>query len=215
MAITLWGRETSSNVQKVAWTLEELGLPYKQIPLGGRHGGTDAADYVAMNPNKLVPTLSDGDLVIWESHAIVRYLCAAYGRTTLWREDLAERAKVDQWTDWVATNFQPAWLAVFWLTVRTPPEKQDPAAIKAALAKASDAFAILDAQLGKGSFLAGDSLSYADIVAGIALYRWYTMDIERRDTPHVAAYYERLSGRAAYAKTVCVSYEELRARSVP
>jgi glutathione S-transferase len=210
--ITLWGRPTSSNVHKVAWVLEELSLPYEQIAVGGRHGGTDTPEYIAMNPNRLVPTLSDGKLVLWESHAIVRYLAAAYGQTTLWRTDIAERAIVDQWTDWVSSTFQPAWLAVFMLTVRTAPDKQDPAAIKAALSKAYAAFEILDARLGQSAFLAGDSLSYADIVAGIALYRWYTMGIERRETANVAAYYETLSARPGYSKVVRVSYEELRAR---
>ncbi|SFZ82344.1 Glutathione S-transferase [Devosia enhydra] len=215
MAITLWGRPTSSNVQKVGWALEELGVPYEQIPLGGRHGGTGSPDYVAMNPNKLVPTLRDGGLVIWESHAIVRYLAARYGAMTLWREDVAERAIVDQWTDWTATTFQPAWLAVFWLTVRTPVEKQDPAAIQAALKTAANAFSILDAQLRDRAFVAGGSMSYGDIVVGAALYRWYTMDIQRPDTPNVEAYYRRIRDRPAYTKTVCVSYEELRARSTP
>nr|WP_295885848.1 glutathione S-transferase [uncultured Devosia sp.] len=122
LELTLWGRASSANVQKVLWALGELGLAYEHRLVGGPHGGLDDPHYRAMNPNGLVPTLQDGDLVLWESHAILRYLAATYGADMLWRDDVRERAIVDQWTDWTATTFQPAWISVFWLFVRTPPE---------------------------------------------------------------------------------------------
>ena len=127
--ITLWGRSSSANVQKVVWALEELGVSYEHVPLGGKYGGNDTPEYLAMNPNGLVPTLRDGALVVWESHAIVRYLAAQYGAGSLWPADPRERTLVDQWTDWTATTYQPAWIGVFWLVVRTPAENHDEAAI--------------------------------------------------------------------------------------
>ena len=124
MAITLWGRISSANVQKVRWALAELGLAYEHIPVGGKYGGNREPAYLALNPNGLVPTLRDGDLVLWESHAILRYLAATYGAGSLWPESPSARAIVDQWTDWTATTFQPAWIGAFWQVVRTPNEQQ-------------------------------------------------------------------------------------------
>jgi glutathione S-transferase len=209
--ITLWGRLSSANVQKVVWALEELGLAYEHIPLGGKYGGNDSADYLAMNPNGLVPTLRDGDLTLWESHAIVRYLAATYGAGTLWPEAPAARTHADQWTDWTATTFQPAWIAVFWQLVRTPEPKQDRAAIDKSVAATNRCFAMLDARLTQSPFLGGARLTYADIVAGVSLYRWTTMEVGGL-LPSVKAWHDRLAESPAFRKAVNVDYEELRAR---
>lgn len=211
-SITLWGRPSSSNVQKVVWTLAELGLPHEHVPVGGRHGGNRTADYLAMNPNGLVPTLRDGDLVIWESHAIVRYLAARYGEGSLWPTDPAARAVADQWTDWTATTFQPAWITVFWNLVRTPPQQHDREAIAAAVEDTNRCFAILDARLATSPYLGGDALTYADVVAGVALYRWTTMEVSRNPAPHVEAWHARLRERPAFEAATYVDYEELRGR---
>ncbi len=210
--LTLWGRASSANVQKTLWALEELGLPYAHKLVGGAHGGLNEPAYRAMNPNGLVPTLQDGDLTVWESHATLRYLAATYGENLLWPADPRERALVDQWTDWTATTFQPGWIAVFWLFVRTPREQRDEKAIAGALAKTIAALRIADASLAERDYLAGDSLSYADIAAGVALYRWFTMDIDRPAMPGVENWYLRLQQRPAFRKAVMVSYEELVGR---
>lgn len=210
MAIRVWGRRSSANVQKVLWALEEIGADYEVEERGGRFGGLDDPAYLAMNPNGLVPTIRDGDLTLWESSAIVRYLCARYSAGRLYPADVRERAIADQWTDWTLTRFQPAWIDVFWKAYRTRPERQDAAAIAAALATAKRAFAILDQRLGASACLGGPAPTYADIVAGVALYRWYGMEIERPDTPAVAAWYERLKERPAFRTAVMVPYDELR-----
>ena len=210
--LTLWGRASSANVQKTLWALEELGLPYAHKLVGGAHGGLNEPAYRAMNPNGLVPTLQDGDLTVWESHATLRYLAATYGENLLWPADPRERALVDQWTDWTATTFQPGWIAVFWLFVRTPRGQHDEKAIAAALAKTIAALRIADANLAERDYLAGDSLTYADIAAGVALYRWFTMDIDRPAMPGVENWYLRLQQRPAFRKAVMVSYEELVGR---
>lgn len=208
--ITLYGRKTSVNVQKAVWVLEELRVAYAQVEVGLNFGGVDTPEYLAMNPNGLVPTLKDGELVLWESHAIVRYLAATYGAGNLWPESPKARAVADQWTDWTAMRFQPAWGAVFTAVARTRPEARDKKAIAAALKGVAPCFAILDAQLRKTPYLAGERLTYGDIAAGALLYRWYTMDIERPPLDGVDAWYERLQARPAYAKAVCVNYDILR-----
>lgn len=200
--ITLWGRFSSCNVQKAVWALEELG----------RFGGNADPDYLAMNPNGLVPTLRDGDLVIWESHAIVRYLTAAYGMGGLFPDDARDRAVVDQWTDWTEATFQPAWIGLFWHVVRTPVSQQDRAAIAKAMAATNRCFAMMEERLGKAPYLGGELLTYADIVAGVSLYRWTTMAIDRPVLPSVEHWHARLSERVAFRKAVNVDYEELRGR---
>ena len=210
--LTLWGRASSANVQKTLWALEELGLPYAHKLVGGAHGGLNEPAYRAMNPNGLVPTLQDGNLTVWESHATLRYLAATYGENLLWPADPRERALVDQWTDWTATTFQPGWIAVFWLFVRTPREQHDEKAITAAIGKTIAALRILDATLAERDYLAGDKLSYADIAAGVALYRWFTMYIDRPAMPGVENWYLRLQQRPAFRKAVMISYEELVGR---
>ncbi|HEV7278332.1 MAG TPA: glutathione S-transferase family protein [Devosiaceae bacterium] len=207
--ITLWGRLNSANVQKVVWALGELGLDYRHVPLGGSYGGLADPQYLAMNPNGLVPTLRDGELTLWESSAILRYLAARYGAGSLFPVDASERAIVDQWTDWSTSTFQPAWIAVFWLLVRTPEPQRDAAAIERAVSATLRCFRILEGRLADVPFLGGGQLTYADIVAGTAMYRWMTMPIERPAMPNVEAWYGRLRDRAAFRKGVCVPYDEL------
>lgn len=210
--LRVWGRKNSANVQKTLWALEELQLPYSHRLVGGAHGGLADPAFLAMNPNGLVPVLQDGDLTLWESHATVRYLAATYGRDTLWRDDPVERAIVDQWTDWTATTFQPAWLGLFWSFVRTPASQRDPVVIANYHNRTVFALGMLNACLLARPCLAGDSVSYADIVAGVSLHRLFTMDIDLPALPGVEAWYERLGKSKAFQKVVMVSYAELVGR---
>jgi glutathione S-transferase len=213
MAITLWGRNTSANVEKVRWVLGELALPYEHIIVGGRYGGNRTPEYLAMNPNGLVPTLRDGDLVLWESHAIVRYLAATYGAGRLWPEAPAARAECDRWVDWTATTFQPAWIDTFWAFYRTPEAQRDMAKVERLVASAERCFEIMDGQLARTRFLAGDTLSYGDIPAGIAMYRWTTMGLPATRTHgNVARWHAELRTRQPYRDAVEVDYSELAGR---
>ncbi len=207
--ITLWGRKSSANVQKVLWTLAELSLPCEHIPAGGDHGGLSDPAYLAMNPNGRIPTLRDGDLVVWESDAIVRYLAACYGAGTLWPVDPAERAIADQWMTWGTTELEVDWLWLFWRLVRTPPSKRDPQAIARHLDATVARFQLLDRHLQGRDYLAGRTLTIADIPAGMTLYRWYAMDVQRPHTPNVDAWYARLKERPAYRAGVCIPFDEL------
>ena len=210
--ITLWGRTSSGNVQKTLWALHELELPFTHRLVGGGHGGLDEPSFRAMNPNGLVPVLQDGDLTIWESHATLRYLAAAYGQNSLWREDARERAIVDQWTDWVATTYQPAWISVFWLVVRTPVDQHDAKAIGAAIDRTVSLLTLLEARLAGQNYLAGERLSYADIAVGVSLYRWFSMDIARPEMPNLERYYALLQQRAAFRRGAMIAYPELVGR---
>ena len=210
--ITVYGRATSSNVQIVMWAIGELGLAHERLDYGHVYGGVDTPDYLAMNPNGLVPTLRDGDLVMWESSAILRYLGAKYGDGTFWPADPAARAGLDMWAEWMKTSFVPAFnLGVFWLLVRTPAATRDEAALAAAVEKVKPLARMLNDRIAGGPWLAGEAFSFGDILTGHSLYRYYAVPIDRAETPHLDAYYERLQRRPAFVEHSMVSFEPLRA----
>ena len=195
----LWGRATSSNVMKVIWLLEELNLPYDRIDVGGSFGKTDTPEYHSMNPTGLVPTLQEDLFTLWESNAILRYLCTEYARDSpLWPQQPRARANIDRWMDAQQTVLNRPMSAVFWGLVRTPPEKRDAAAIQAAITETARVWSIVSAQLAHHPFLAGDELTLADFPWGPHLHRWFNMAFDRPDVPYLRAWYDRLLQRPAY-----------------
>ena len=179
--LKIWGRNTSINVQKVMWAIGELSIPHERIDVGGAFGRTKEPFYLAMNPNSLVPTLEENDgFTLWESNSIVRYLAAKHGAGTLEPADLRERARASQWMDWMLTVCSPAIHPLFWGLVRTPPEKRDHKAIDDARDKTAAALKMLDAQLGKTAFSAGNSFSMGDIPVGLITYRFRKLVPERQ-----------------------------------
>jgi len=196
--LTIWGRATSSNVQKVLWCCDELDLAYERVDAGREFGKLGEPSYQALNPNGLVPTLIDGEVVVWESNAVMRYLCNRYGGERLYPADPAGRARVDQWLDWQLTTMAPAIAPVFWALVRPPAGGSDPAAVAALAEKLAAVWALLDRQLAARPYVAGPSLSLADLALGNSVRRWYAFNLERPDLPHLAAWYERLGERPGF-----------------
>ena len=200
--LRIWGRTSSINVQKVMWTVAELGLAHERIDVGGTFGRLDGPDYAALNPNRLIPVLEDGSTVIWESNSIVRYLAARYGSGGLWPEDPGQRAEADRWMDWQLTTLQPAISPVFWGLIRTPPERRDLAAITAGAERLGQAMQILDGQLRSRPFVAGDGLTMGDVPVGCICWRYANLDIARPALPAIDAYRQRLEARPAYRAQV-------------
>jgi glutathione S-transferase len=200
--IKIWGRNTSVNVQKVMWAVDELGLPHERIDVGGSFGKNNEPAYLAMNPNGLVPTLEEDGFVLWESNAIVRYLAAKYGAGTLEPADLRTRARASSWMDWQLTVASPALTPVFWGLVRTPPEKRDQAAIEASKIKTIAAMKIVDAHLANSAFLAGDTLSVGDIPAALMAYRFRRLVPERPALEHLERWFAAIEQRPAFKQHV-------------
>ena len=196
----LWGRKNSSNVMKVIWLLEELHVPYERIDVGGPFGRTHDADYLAMNPNSVIPTLEEADgFTLWESNAILRYLAAAHaGGGPIWPDGLQARANIDRWMDWQQTTHSPPAATVFQGLIRTSPEQRDAGAIEAGMIKLGQAYSLLDAQLARHSYVAGPAFTLADIPLGVHVHRWFAFTVMRPDLPHLRAWYERLLQRPAY-----------------
>jgi glutathione S-transferase len=166
-----------------------------------------------LNPHGRVPVIEDGDLAVWESHAILRYLAARHDRSGLWSADPAERARVDSWMDWSQSTLQPDFLmGVFWGYYRTPESQRDWPAIRKSLARCASHFRLLDEVLAARPFLAGARFSLADIPAGTSLYRYFELDIERPNVANVTAWYQRLRERPAYRQHVMMPFAELRGR---
>lgn len=217
MAITVWGRKTSSNVQVVLWAAAELGVDVERHDRGHSFGGTDTPEYRAMNPNGLVPTVRDGDLVLFESQAILRYLAAEYGDADFWPPAPRDRVEPDIWAEWIRTTFQPHFnYRIFWPMVRVGAAERDEAAIAREIEALKPVVKILDNRLAMpraerpGPYLRGEALCWADIVVGHLLFRYYTLPIDRIETPALDAYYAALSGREAFREHAMVSYEPLR-----
>jgi glutathione S-transferase len=210
---TIWGRRNSFNVQKVLWLADELGLAYEHVPAGGSFGGLESDEFRARNPHRRVPVLQDDEVVLWESHAILRYLGARYGNGAVWSSDPAIESLSDRWVEWSSTTLLPAFTRLFWGFFRTPEHERNAAAVEKALSETASGYAMLDEQLALHPYIAGNHLTLADIAAGASMYRWYNLEIERPDLPHLDAWYRRLQTRPAYQTNVMISFEELRARS--
>lgn len=202
--LKIWGRASSVNVRKVLWCCEELGVPFERVDAGMQFGVVDTPEYRKLNPNGLVPTIEEDGFVLWESHAIVRYLAARHGAGTLWPTDLRIRADADRWMDWAGSSFLPAFRPVFWGLVRTPPEKRDSKAIGEAAKKCGELAGYVDAALAGHPFIAGAQLTMGDIPLGCHLHLWLNLPLKRPAYPNLAAWHKRLLERPAFDKWVNV-----------
>lgn len=200
--LRIWGRLSSINVQKVVWCADELDLPYERTEAGGTFGVVDTPQYLAMNPNGLVPLIEDDGFVLWESNAIVRYLAARHGEGSLWPTDLRLRAEADRWMDWQNFTYWPAMLAAFRGLVRTAPEERDSQAIEASRRKSETAAAILEAHLATREYVAGAAFTMGDIPVALATQRWFGVPLEHEERPNLRRWIERLRARNGAARVL-------------
>jgi len=196
--LKLWGRRNSINVQKVIWTCEELGIPYQRVDAGLQFGVNKTPEYLAKNPNGLVPTLEDEGFVLWESHAIVRYLARRHGLGRLLPADDRVAADADRWLDWHHTTVWPVMQPVFWNLVRATPEQRDMKAVEAGRLKMIDIMAIADRWLADRPYFAGDAFSIGDMPLALVNWRWTNLPIERPRYASVDAWFDRISERPAF-----------------
>ena len=198
--LKIWGRTNSINVQKVLWCCGELGLEYDRVDAGMQFGVNNTPEYKAMNPNGLVPTIDDEGFILWESHAIVRYLARKHSAGKLWPDDLRITADADRWMEWSATTMWNNLRPVFWNLVRTPPEKRDMPLVEDHRKKWAANLQIVEANLATRDYMAGKSFTMADIPIGVAAYRWFEMPIERPSLPHFERWYKRICERPAFKR---------------
>ena len=199
--LKILGRSSSINVRKVLCTCDELDLTYAQEAYGSGFAPTNTPEFKALNPNALVPVLIDDAFVLWESNAICRYLAAREQRTDLLPADVRERALVEQWMDWQATELNAAWRYVFMARVRRSAAHADPAAIETSIAAWNAAMGIVDARLARtGAYVAGATFTLADVVIGLSTHRFLLTPMQRARLPALEAYYARLRERPAFRR---------------
>lgn len=202
--LTVWGRPNSVNVQKVLWCLHELDLTFERIDAGMQYGRNHEPDYLAMNPNGRIPTLVDGDYVLWESNSIMRYLCMAYApSSSIYPQDARRRAAVDRWLDWTLSTLQPADRPVFWALVRTPVAQRDMVAIQKDADRAAEVWSIVDRQLATRRFIEGDQFTLADIAIGAFARRWLGVEgIIRPELPELIRWFAQFADRPGFIQCV-------------
>ncbi|MDR7096907.1 glutathione S-transferase family protein [Hydrogenophaga laconesensis] len=183
----LWGRLSSINVRKVVLCAQVLGIELPRTDAGMAFGVVDTPAYLANNPNGLVPLLQDGDFRLWESNAIVRYLCAREGR--LYPQDLRQRFDAERWMDWQQTTLNPATGPGFKQWIRTPEAQRDARVIEKSVAATEPLFALLDRHLSRQAFMAGDTVGMADIPIACEVHRWWGLPQTRPTWPHLERWY--------------------------
>ena len=203
--LNILGRRNSSNVQKVLWACDELHLPYEREDIGGPFGHNHSAKYLAMNPNGTIPTLIDDGRTLWESNAIVRYLCESRESHGLLPKDVWSIALAQQWMDWQQTILAPAIRPLFWNLIRTSPQNQDLEAISTSRNNTEAALRILDEHLSQHRYVAGEHFSFGDIPVGVMAYRWFNLDIQRAALPSLERWYRGLTARQAYDDNVMMT----------
>jgi glutathione S-transferase len=196
--LKIWGRTNSINVQKVLWCCGELDLQYERVDAGMQFGVNTTVEYKAMNPNGLVPTINDDGFVLWESHAIVRYLSRKHAVGGLSPEDSRIHADADRWMEWYSTTMWLNLRPIFWNLVRTAPEKRNMKEVEESRQKLASNLAIVNAQLSDRAYMVGPSFTMADIPMGVAAHRWFNLPIERPSMPHFERWYKRMCERPAF-----------------
>jgi glutathione S-transferase len=202
--LTIWGRKNSINVQKVLWCCGELGLKYERIDAGMEHGVNNTPEYRAMNPNGLVPTISYDGFILWESHAILRYLSGIHGLGTLWPGTPRAFAEADRWLEWYDTTLWLNLRPVFWNLVRIAPEKRDVALVNESIKRLAANLEIADAHLAKNHYFGGSQFAMGDIPLGVAAFRWFNLPIDRPALKHLERWFARISERPAF-KEYCAA----------
>ncbi|MBL8644013.1 MAG: glutathione S-transferase family protein [Rhodospirillaceae bacterium] len=208
--LKIYGRRTSFNVQKVMWLVNELKVPHQRIDIGGKFGGLDKPEFLALNPNGKIPVIDDSGVIVWESNAIVRYIADKHGKGTWSPADPGQRAQADQWMDWYLNHLNPGFMGIFLDYFKVPEPKRDQALIGRHIKAAMDAYALVERCLEKQPNMLGEQITVADIPIAASLYRLYTIGIPVPKMPNIEAWYERLKKRPAYAEHVMVDYAELR-----
>jgi glutathione S-transferase len=193
--LKIWGRISSLNVRKVVLIAQELGLPFERVDAGGAFGIVNTSDYLAKNPNGLVPVIEDDQVLLWESNVIVRYLCARHAPDALYPLALPARFNAERWMDWQQTTLNPAGRAAFVQWIRTPADRRDQAAIAQSVAATEALLAVLDQQLARQPFLAGDHLTMADFPLACEVHRFVNLPRPRTAYPHLDRWYAAMLAR--------------------
>lgn len=202
MTIKLHGFPMSPNARRVQIALEEVGAPYEYVLVDLMQGQQRAADYVALNPNGRVPTLVDGDLVLWESHAILEYLAAKHPEHKLGGQSPAEVGEIAKWMFLNASHFGPGLAGVFAHTMRLPEDKRVPQIAENGRNEANRILKLLDGALAGKTWLVGERITNADISFAPNAMFAPMLGFDLSALANVSGWIERLKARASVKKVL-------------
>ncbi|MES2635003.1 MAG: glutathione S-transferase [Pseudomonadota bacterium] len=195
--LRIWGRLSSINVRKVVLAAQWLQVPFERIDAGHEFGVVKTPEYLAKNPNALVPLLEDGDFSLWESNVIVRYLCAKHSAGRFYPQSLQERFNAERWMDWQQATLNPAGRHAFVQLMRTPAERRKPELIAQSVADTEPLMAMLDEHLGQHAFMGGDAFGMADIPIACEIHRWQGLPLQRPARPALDRWYQGILAQPA------------------
>jgi glutathione S-transferase len=202
--IKLLGRADSSNVRKVLWAIDELGIDCEREDYGGAFGRNDTPEYLRLNPNGLVPTLVDGDIVVWESNSIIRYLAERQGAAAFGGGTPAERAHIGQWMDWQLSAVTPPLYSLFIQLIRTADDQRDHHVIEASIKALRRHLAILARALPAEGYLLGPAVTGADVAIGMMLHRFCALVPEPGLDARVTLYHRQLAERPGFQSHIAI-----------
>ena len=213
--LKLWGRPTSTNTQRVLWTLVEVEVPFELILASATTGAqgyvwqgqapfgiVDTAAYRSMNPNGTIPAISDGDFTLWESNAIVAYLARRHAPAKLFGSNEQTFARALQWMMWANYKLDPPMHALVMHLERLPADQRRPETVEDSRKDAIRALELMEAQLERSPYFAGAAFSIGDIPLGISTQRFLHFRLERPPMPRVESWLARLSEREGFRKHV-------------
>lgn len=190
-----WPQSSASGAR---WALEELGLSYEYVKLDNAKREHRTPEYLAINPNGKVPTLVDGDAVIWESNSILRYICNKQGGHALYPSDPVARSQVERWMDWQLASLNNPYLGIFKETKKPAAERGASWATDAKELKTQ--LDILEAGMGGQPWLAGQAMSLADICLGPIVHRCLDFPVELPGLASLRAWRDKVTARPAFKK---------------
>ncbi|CAK9876048.1 unnamed protein product [Sphagnum jensenii] len=200
----LYGIASSTCTGRVLLSLFEKEVEdFELLIVNVRKGEGKKSEYLKLQPFGLIPVLEDGDLTLYESRAIIRYIANKYeGQgTALYGKDIKERAKVDQWLEVEGQNFNSAIRSSLGVVSKPPIDEVQLTETFGKLGKVLD---IYEEHLSKTQYLAGDFFSLADLshmTTGWKLFDKYKQgSILFEGRPHVKAWWENISSRPAFKK---------------
>ncbi|HEY0483412.1 MAG TPA: glutathione S-transferase [Kofleriaceae bacterium] len=193
--LKIWGRLSSINVRKVVFAAQEAGVAFERTDAGAAFGIVQTPEYLARNPNGLVPLIEDDQVQLWESNVIVRYLCARHAPDTLYPLALPRRFDAERWMDWQQTTLNPAGRTAFMQWIRTPAERRDADAIARSVAATEALLELVDQHLSRQPFFAGDRLTMADLPIACEVHRWIHLPKPRIERPHLDRWYQGMTAR--------------------
>jgi glutathione S-transferase len=197
--LVLHGFPDSAPTRKVLWALYELGVEHRFVKVDLLKGEHLSDDFKRVNPNARVPAIEDEGFVLWESNAILEYLAERY--RGLMPPDIRDRARVRQWLSWQASHFwmplESAFLCKFLPALGVP---YDTSRLTQYLEESAPHLELLDGHLKDRAYLAGNSLTIADVSIGITASLALHCGVDMKTYPALATYLDQIGERPPFQR---------------